>query len=248
MAERPLELPSGLKIDRPRRLILAFVDHWYEMYDGVHVAQDNQLRASDIALSTMLMSRISGVTAGYILRIKAPIEDGLTRIPANLDLLDAGTDTDIPGAKGIGQAITAACTVPRAKLAVSTKILHKKRPGLIPILDSFVANHYAPQCPSDPNRSWGDYALALTRLIHRDMLSASSQLRDLQEELAENKTPMTACRILNALTWTVKSGGEKWILQQPVALKQIRQMPLEFSTDEKVVEYVEKVVQHLVWL
>src|SRR5947209_17541841 len=96
-----LKLSGGLTIARPRDLIRAFVQHWYDKYDGVPVAQNNELRASDIALSTMLMSRISGVTAGYILRIKEPIEDGLAKIGPDRDLLDVGADEDITGANGI---------------------------------------------------------------------------------------------------------------------------------------------------
>jgi hypothetical protein len=241
-----MKLLSKLNIPNPRKLILAFVEHWYPVYDGVPVAQDNDLRASDIALSTMLMSRISGVTAGYIFRAKEPIEDGLAKIPANLDLLDVAADDGIPGAEGISQAITAICAVKRAKLAVSTKILHKKRPGLIPILDSVVVGHYAQSCPTDANRTWGDYAMALTRLVHTDMLNVPSELRELESELKDNGTPLSPCRILNALIWTVKTKNENWIVRRPAMLREKRMLPLDFSSSAKVVEYVEKVMELLV--
>ena len=101
------------------------------------------------------------------------------------------------------------------EVVVSTKILHKKRQGLIPIFDSFVEKQYWPRwCSSDPNRTWGEYAIALTRLVHRDMLSVANELRDLQGELQERGTPLTACRILNALTWIVKAGNEDWIVKE----------------------------------
>lgn len=241
-----MKLASGLKIAEPRKLILAFVEHWYSVYDGVPVAQDNVLRASDIALSTMLMSRISGVTGGYIFRVKEPIEDGLAKIPTDVDLLDVAADAEIPGVRGISQTITAICAVPRAKLAVSTKILHKKRPGLIPILDRVVRDHYAQSCPSDPNRTLGDYAIALTRLVHTDMLNIACELRELESELKENGTPLTPCRILNALVWTVKKNNEKWIVHRAAMLKEKRKLQLDFSSNEKVVEYVEQVVRLLV--
>jgi hypothetical protein len=95
---RNLNLSGGLTIARPRDLIRAFVEHWYDMYDGVPVAQDNELRSSDIALSTMLMSRISGVTAGYILRIKEPIEDGLAKTGPDRDSVPSRwTSSPAPG-------------------------------------------------------------------------------------------------------------------------------------------------------
>jgi hypothetical protein len=70
----------------------------------------------------------------------------------------------------------------------------------------------------------------------------ASELRDLEGELKENHTPLTPCRILNALTWIVKSKNENWIVEQAEKIKAIRQMHSDFSSNQKVVEYVEKVV------
>jgi hypothetical protein len=170
-----VKLASGLKIADARKLILAFVEHWYPMYDGVQVLQDNELRVVEIALSTMLNSRISGNTAGAIFRERQAVEDALVSIPPGADLLDVKSGGDIPGANGISQAITAMCDIRRVKLSVSTKILHKKRAGLIPIFDSEVESQYYPRwCPSVPGRLWGDYALALIKVVHKDMLSVAS--------------------------------------------------------------------------
>ena len=36
-----MKLASGFYIAHPRKLVLAFVKHWYPMYDGVQVLQDN---------------------------------------------------------------------------------------------------------------------------------------------------------------------------------------------------------------
>ena len=210
-----MKLPSGLKIAKPRKLILAFVQHWYPMYDAVPVMEDNELRVADIALSTMLNSRISGNTGGAIFRQRETVQAALAGIPPNLDLLDIPIDGELPGASGISRAITSMCELMRVKLSVSTKILHKKRPGLIPIFDSVVAGQYYPRwCPNVRGQTWGDYALALIKLVQKDMHGAASELRDLRSELAERGAPMTPCRILNALTWIVRAGNEEWIVKQ----------------------------------
>ena len=194
----------------PRELLAGFIRHWYPMYDGVDVRQDERLRIEEIALSTMLNSRISGNTGGRIcVETRAVVEEQLSHIPPGIDLLDVSHTAEIPGEHAISRAITAMCDVRRCKLAVSTKILHKKRPGLIPIFDSVVERHYWPRfCPTVRGRTYGDYAIALTRQVHRDMLSARDELRDLREWTVRNGTPMTACRILNALMWAVLSGNE----------------------------------------
>jgi hypothetical protein len=210
-----MQLATKLRIKNPRALLLAFVQHWYPMYDGVEVPQDNQLRVVEIALSTMLNSRISGNTAGDTWRGRRSVEAALAGIPTGLDVLDVPAGDEIPGAAGIARAITELCTVRWVKLSVSTKILHKKRPGLIPIFDRVVESHYCPRgCLSVPHQSWGDYALALTAVVHRDMLSVASELRDLRAELQQRRTPMTACRILNVLTWAVKSDNANWLLNK----------------------------------
>ncbi len=53
--------------------------------------------------------------------------------------------------------------------------------------------------------------MALTLLIHRDMLSVAGELQDLRCALKENGTPMTGCRIFNALLWAVLGEHEEWL-------------------------------------
>ncbi len=204
---------TGFQVENPRELLFRFVHHWYPLYDGVAVAEDNELRAIEIALSIMLNSRISGNTGGDIWRKARPqVEEALAGIRIGVDLLDVPEGDTIPDESDISRAITALCNVHRSKLAVATKILHKKRPGLIQIFDSVVEGHYHPTwCPTVKGRSWGDYAVALTRLIHRDMLSVTSELQDLRCALKENGTPMTGCRIFNALLWAVLGKHEEWL-------------------------------------
>jgi hypothetical protein len=54
-----------------------------------------------------------------------------------MDLLDIQHDEPIPGLNGMSRAVTEMCKAKRCKLAVATKILHKKRPSLSSCFDSF---------------------------------------------------------------------------------------------------------------
>src|SRR5260221_413234 len=98
---------SGIVVANPHELLCGFACHWFPMYDAVEVPQDNELRVQEIALSTMLNSRISGNTAGEIWRAREPVEAALAEIPPRVDLLDVPKDTPIPGGSGISLAITA---------------------------------------------------------------------------------------------------------------------------------------------
>ena len=204
---------TGFEVVRPLELLRGFVRNWYPMYDGVEVPEGNHLRIVEIALSTMLNSRISGNTGAEIWRrSRVSVESALSGIPAGLDLLDVPGSSSIPGEGGISQAVSAMCCVPRCKLSVATKILYKKRPGLIPIFDSLVERHYWPVwCPTRKDRSWGDYAVDLTRCFHRDLLSVATEIRELRKVMAEDKTPLSGSRILNILIWAVRSNNEQWL-------------------------------------
>lgn len=201
-----MQTASGFNVLNPRKLLLRFVNDVYPMYDGVEVAQDNQLRIVEISLSTMLNSRISGNTGGKIWLKRAAVEASLSHIPPKIDLLDITPDESIPGETAIEQALDSMCDVPRCKLAVATKILHKKRPGLIPIFDSVVQDHYwrgLPKAYRHASCSWGKYAIELTRLVRADLNSVRDEILELRNELEKNHTPLTGCRILNALMWWV---------------------------------------------
>jgi hypothetical protein len=209
-----VKLATGLEIAHPRKLLFAFVRHWYPLYDGITVTQDNELPAIGLILASMRMSRTSVFTGIRVHRARHKIGEALATIPRDLDLLDVPGDDPIPGWEGASQAIDVLCDIPRVSLAVSTKILHKKRPGLIPIFDRFVGAHYFPRwCPSARKLSWGGYAVDLIQLVHKDMLSVAGELRDLERELQSHGTPLTPCRILNVLTWIVKSGNQERIME-----------------------------------
>lgn len=214
-----MRLRSGLEVNDPRKVLRSFVKQWYAMYDGVPVPQDNRLYVTDIALSTMMNSRLGGTTAAHLYRARQPVESGLAKIPAGLDLLDVVAGDEIPGAAGICEAIAGMAAVPRIKLSAATKILHKKRPGLIPILDTVVEAHYFPKfVQPTPGRGWGTYAVSLIQAFHQDMLSVALELRELEHELHDAGTPLTPCRILNLLMWIARVGGgyEEWIVPEAV--------------------------------
>ena len=208
-----MKLPSGLEIPNPRELILSFVRGWYPMYDGVPIEADNQLRVIEIALSTMLNSRISGNTASAIWLAREPIEAAMAMIPSDVDLLMVDHAQVIPGINGIIAAVDSMCAIHRVKLAVTTKILHKKRPALIPIFDSKVDDYYGVLVTENNHHGWGRYCASLIKKVHADMLAVRDELQELREELDAQGTPMTPCRILNALTWIVRSGTAQEFLE-----------------------------------
>jgi Family of unknown function (DUF6308) len=191
-----MHLHSGLDIPDPWESLSQMRDRWYDAYDGVPVATDNQLRVSEIALSVMLNSRISGNTAFDVWENRAPIEQAL-RDTSNADLLEARNG--IPHEAQLRTMIDAICGLRWVGLASATKILHKKRPGLIPIFDSRVHGHYC-HCKSCTIQT-GDHLLELTRSFQADMISVARDLRQLRDRFARIGKPLSPSRILDHLIW-----------------------------------------------
>ena len=83
-----------------------------------------------------------------------------------------------------------------------TKALHKKRPALIPMLDS-VVQAYLPGDAHALSGSFGERSTALVRSYKRDLDRNRSALRELQRELASRTLRLTEVRILEPLIWSV---------------------------------------------
>jgi hypothetical protein len=89
-----------------------------------------------------------------------------------------------------------------------TKALHRKRPALIPMLDSVVQAYLARDDPGiGSSESFGERATALVRSYKRDLDRNRSALREIQQELASREYRLTEVRILDLLIWSVSAGA-----------------------------------------
>ena len=85
-----------------------------------------------------------------------------------------------------------------------TKALHKKRPALIPMLDSVVQEYLTSDDPEAASGgTFGERATALVRSYKRDLDRNRSALRRIQRELASRGHRVTEVRILDLLIWSV---------------------------------------------
>lgn len=86
---------------------------------------------------------------------------------------------------------------------IVSKVLHRKRPDLVPLYDSRIFEAYtAPgSLPRSTDRAWADFIFDLCRQM-RDDLQAESEAFDALEQLAaEEGTPVSRLRILDILVW-----------------------------------------------
>jgi hypothetical protein len=127
----------------------------------------------------------------------------LGAIPFDLNIVQAGEEewTTVNGDALLSQAISA-CIHPGIGLASATKVLHLKRPHLVPILDRLVAEMMGVNPPDSPDvaqRIAVGQRLAST--IRREGRRNIYILRRIQTELASEGIERTLIRILDAILW-----------------------------------------------
>ena len=134
---------------------------------------------------------------------KAEVEDALRRIPGDASL--AGPGDEIPW-DGLRDLYGAVGGISGVGLAKATKALHRKRPHLIPMLDSVVAG-YLRSVEEIPIGDFADEALGLTRSYKVDLDANAETLVSVQHGLNEQGYTLSLCRILDLYTWAY--AGEK---------------------------------------
>lgn len=179
---RPLVLRNGARIESVLETALEFVerDGSYQSYDLAPVKQDDVLTESDIRVANAMIARMSPRVIAEIYARAPVINSALEQIPPSASL--AAAEGAIPW-QALEELIRAMDGIPEVRLPRQTKVLHKKRPALIPILDSVLETYLrrvdALRRTGDPARD----AVELIRSYKRELDAALPALRSLQEEL-----------------------------------------------------------------
>ncbi len=197
-------LSSGLLIERATERLRAFCQEEYLYYDAIESADPNHIDPADILVTVAVNSfvnsadRVRAVHRGLAERCDPILE----AIPVDADLGQPGTDLD-----PLEQLLAAACGVKWVLVAVATKVLHRKRRQLIPMLDSVLIDYYR---STGVDVSWaaledgaraGSAAMPIVRSFKGDLQNAGAELEALRAELREEGFDLTNVRILELLIW-----------------------------------------------
>jgi hypothetical protein len=196
-----LRFRNGVELRDPLALALQFLDHdySYRSYDSLPIGVDDVILPEDVRAANRIGARMSSAEVDSILARKPRIEAALARIRPTSSLAD--DEADIPW-EAIDDLYAGIAGLPRVGLAKATKFLHKKRPHLIPMLDSFVVRYLV----SVDRFLTATNATALTRAYRIDLVANLPALRGVQDELRRRGYALTLCRILDLLTWAY--GGD----------------------------------------
>jgi len=167
----------------------------YELYDGHPAQLGNDIGPTEIFMSVGVNSRVILNDACRILACAEEARPLLARIPDGARL-EAATDDQLDAAA----VLIAMLDEPEhLGLGKVTKVLHKKRPAFIPILDSVVADFLWRNFPwrlreTSPPRE--------VLVLFRDVLLARvDDLKTIQAILERQGFLLTTVRVLDALIW-----------------------------------------------
>ncbi len=172
-------------------------DGGWELYDGIKTAQDCEITISDIVLSVTLNSRLN--TRRQVWQVwkgKLAVETALTRISADASLEDEA----IPWEE-LRNLFKAMCAIEDIAGAKATKILHKKRPRLIPIYDSILEGYCKKRIPRWSSLSWADGLVEYMKVFRADLLANQNELHVLCNMMAARGWPVTPVRAMEVLIW-----------------------------------------------
>lgn len=180
-----LRLSSGLVVEHGWTRLASFLDQERLYYDGIPDSDPDHILPIDI-LAPMMMNAYWQASASPLRTlhqaIAAACDPLLPGIPRDADLVAA----PLLLLDQVARIIEAAWQVKNAGLAVATKVLLRKRPGLIPMLDSVIREHYVSNLAirgfaarlDDPQRRHAALLL-LFESIHGDLASSIARLTTL---------------------------------------------------------------------
>ncbi len=204
----PVQFVSGLLIRREWERLETFLVEEWPYYDGIPDTDPMHILPLD-TLVPVMVNAYWAASAGPLRRMyramAAACAPLLPSIPTEADLATA-----TPSSLGeLATLIDSACRVEHAGLAIATKVLLRKRPRLIPMLDSVIKQHYLVHRHSrglgarldDPARRVPALVDLLTA-VQGDLVGCLDQLTSLGNRAASHGWPITPLRAMEILIWT----------------------------------------------
>jgi hypothetical protein len=131
--------------------------------------------------------------------MRRQIEQHLRVLPPALDLSDPAAE--IPW-DTIVSMFGEFEHIKHAKLATASKVLHKKRPWLVPMMDDVICSHYRNACPEfDWSDKCGPLSGQVMQHLREDLLAARHELECLGMAIQASGHRLTLVRLLEMLIW-----------------------------------------------
>ena len=154
----------------------------YAYFDAVQDDFPDEVMPVDVLAAAAVHPRLTRFDFAWFLERRGQLNDLLAHLP-DIDLADAdiGPLDSLPAVAGSG-----------VDLSLLSKVLHRKRPKLVPMLDRSLTGWYRRQLSAQGASAWPE----LIRLLASDLRANSHTLGDLQDI-----APLTTLRIADISIW-----------------------------------------------
>jgi hypothetical protein len=192
-------LRNGVEIADPLATVLGFIDARGQ-FDIGDPLPPSSFGEADLRLANRGGARISAAEIAGVLERRSSIERALGMIAPGSSL--TGAAKSIPWLP-LRQLFDAFADIRGVGLSKMTKALYRKRPGLVPMLDSVVQKYLEDDDPG-AEVPFADRALGLVRGYKRDLDRNRTPVRAVRQDLARRNYPLTEVRILDLLIWSIR--------------------------------------------
>ena len=190
---RPVVLRKGIVIDDPLGVVLGLVKVY--RLDISASSRPTSFGEPDLRLANQDGARISAAEIAAVLKRRRAIECALKAIALDASL--AGAADSVPWLP-LGQLFGAFAGIRGVGVSKMTKALYRKRPALIPILDSIVQK-YLEDDDLGSQAPFGERTLGLVRGYGRDLDKNQAAVGAVRQDLAGRGYRLTEVRILDLL-------------------------------------------------
>ena len=197
-------LPSG-RITNPDQRLLTFCRAEYAYYDAIPSTDANHIEPLDVLVTVAMNSFVND--AAKVRRVHGGLAANcdalLPALPESADLVELDRWRE-----PLRDLLHAAIQAPSVLIPVATKVLHRKRRSLIPMLDNVVLGHYLSTdehrmlLPRTQDKGKGaDVAMIALDLFRADLVHADGAIDGLRTSLADDGFMLSPVRILEILVW-----------------------------------------------
>ena len=201
-----LRLCAGtLVVEHPDQVLLDYLDvrngYAYPGYDNLVTNGSAELVDGDLLAPVLIGAHID-VGRFLLLQEMLPALEAVADLPA-VALQDADDDHVLCVAGLFGILDEPRYAGRGVRGTIVSKVLHRKRPELVPIYDSRIFEAYtAPGAlPRATDRSWQDFMELLCMQMREDLQTEAAGFAALEQLAADEGTPVTQLRILDILVW-----------------------------------------------
>lgn len=173
----------------------------WPFYDGLDAhSTPDELSDGDLLAPVLLNVNVGIHGFATLQALRGDLVERLAHVPRDVDLADA-SDGQIRTVVHVFAVLDGTRTLGVGGTTLS-KVLHRKRPRLIPLHDRHVRAAYVPgRVTSARHHSWAEYLSLLMKEMRDDLAASESISMSLEAIPAESDVVLTRLRALDVLAW-----------------------------------------------